>query len=112
MTEEEKEEMELNIEAKYAGRTEKEFLNNITYAECLYILNTKNNYCDEIKDLSLLKLADIISIQQKETDKKDKVIDLMGYDLYHLDSLSYRCNIFNKEQLKQEYYKKVEEDNE
>lgn len=47
LSDEEKNSMELDIEAKYVGRTEKEFLNNITYAECLYILDTKNKYCDD-----------------------------------------------------------------
>lgn len=74
MSEEEKEEMELNIEAKYGGKTEKEFLNNITYAECLYILDVKNNYCDDIKNLSLLKIVDIISKLQKENKQlKEKI---------------------------------------
>ena len=72
MNKKEKEEIELNIEAKYVGRTEKQFLNNITYAECLYILDTKNNYCDEIRDLSLLKLVDIISKLQKENEELEK----------------------------------------
>lgn len=75
MTEEEENEMEINIEAKYAGRTEKEFLNNISYAECLYILDTRNKYCNEIKDLSLLKLVDIISKLQTDIEIKDKVIE-------------------------------------
>ena len=55
LSDEEKNSMELDIEAKYVGRTEKEFLNNITYVECLYILDTENKYCDDIKNLSLLK---------------------------------------------------------
>lgn len=69
MNEEEKEDIELDIEAKYVDRTEKEFLSNITYAECLYILDTKNKYCDDIKNLSLLKIVDIVNEQSKEIEK-------------------------------------------
>ena len=69
LSDEEKNSMELDIEAKYAGRTEKEFLNNITYAECLYILDTKNKYCDDIKNLSLLKIVDIVNEQSKEIEE-------------------------------------------
>ena len=66
MSEEEKEEIELDIEAKYVGKTEKEFLSRVTYAECLYILTLENKYCDEIKKLSVLKLCKIIDKLQKE----------------------------------------------
>ena len=73
LSDEEKNSMELDIEAKYVGRTEKEFLNNITYAECLYILDTKNKYCDDIKNLSLIKIEDIVNEQSKEIEElKDK----------------------------------------
>lgn len=74
LSEEEKNSMELDIETKYVGRTEKEFLNNITYAECLYILDTKNKYCDDIRNLSLLKIVDIVNEQSKEIEElKDKI---------------------------------------
>ena len=69
LSEEEKNSMELDIETKYVGRTEKEFLNNITYAECLYILDTKNKYCDDIRNLSLLKIVDIVNEQSKEIEE-------------------------------------------
>lgn len=69
LSDEEKNSMELDIEAKYVGRTEKEFLNNVTYAECLYILDTKNKYCDDIKNLSLLKIVDIVNEQSKEIEE-------------------------------------------
>ena len=69
LSDEEKNSMELDIEAKYVGRTEKEFLNNITYAECLYILDTKNKYCDDIRNLSLLKIVDIVNEQSKEMEE-------------------------------------------
>ena len=88
LSDEEKDNMELDIEAKYVGRTEKEFLNNITYAECLYILDTKNKYCDDIKNLSLLKIVDIVNEQSKEIEKlkeenKKKSIVIIEYqDLY------------------------------
>lgn len=68
MNEEEKESIELDIEAKYVDRTEKEFLSRVTYAECLYILTPKNKYCDKIKELSVLKLCEIIEKLQKENE--------------------------------------------
>lgn len=66
MNEEEKEDIELDIEAKYVDKTEKEFLSRVTYAECLYILTPKNKYCDKIRELSVLKLCEIIDKLQKE----------------------------------------------
>lgn len=69
MNEEEKEEIELDIEAKYAGKTEKEFLSRVTYAECIYILTPENKYCDEIKELSVLKICEIIKNLQKENEE-------------------------------------------
>lgn len=67
--EKEKEEIELDIEAKYVNETEKEFLNGLTYEECIYILKPENNYCDEIIELSLLKLCEIIENLQKENEE-------------------------------------------
>lgn len=69
MNEEEKEDIELDIEAKYVDRTEKEFLSRVTYAECLYILTPKNKYCDKIRELSVLKLCEIIDKLQKENEE-------------------------------------------
>lgn len=69
MNEEEKEEIELDIEAKYIGKTEKEFLNRVTYAECIYILTPENKYCDKIKELSVLKICEIIKNLQKENEE-------------------------------------------
>lgn len=69
MNEEEKEEIELDIEAKYVGKTEKEFLSRVTYAECIYILTPKNKYCDKIKELSVLKICEIIKNLQKENEE-------------------------------------------
>ena len=69
MNEEEREDIELDIEAKYVDKTEKEFLNRVTYAECLYILTPKNKYCDKIKELSVLKICEIIEKLQKENEK-------------------------------------------
>lgn len=60
MNENEKEEIEADIEAKYVDKTEKEFLSRVTYAECLYILTPANKYCDKIKELSVLKIGEII----------------------------------------------------
>lgn len=45
-----------------------------------------------------------------ELEKKDKIINLMAYDLMHIDSIPYRENIFTKEQLIKQYVNKVEED--
>ena len=69
MNEEEKEEIELDIEAKYVDKTEKEFLSRVTYAECIYILTPKNEYCDKIKELSVLKICEIIKNLQKENEE-------------------------------------------
>lgn len=66
MNEEEKKKIELDIEAKYVGKTEKEFLSRLTYAECLYILTPENEYCDKIKESSLLKICEIIDKLQEE----------------------------------------------
>lgn len=67
--EEEEEDIELDIEAKYVNKTEKEFLSNITYAECIYILTPENKYCDKIRELSVLKLCEIIDRLQKENEE-------------------------------------------
>lgn len=69
MNEEEKKEIELDIEAKYVGKTEKEFLSRLTYAECLYILTPENEYCDEVIKLSVLKICEIIDKLQKENNR-------------------------------------------
>lgn len=69
MNEEGKEDIELDIEAKYVDKTEKEFLSRVTYAECLYILTPKNKYCDKIRELSVLKLCEIIDKLQKENEE-------------------------------------------
>lgn len=69
MNEEEKKEIELDIEAKYVGKTEKEFLSRLTYAECLYILTPENEYCDKIIKLSVLKICEIIEKQQKQIEE-------------------------------------------
>lgn len=87
LSEEEKNSMELDIETKYVGRTEKEFLNNITYAECLYILDTKNKYCDDIRNLSLLKIVDIVNEQSKEIEELKQNIHLK--EVYVLKTNDY-----------------------
>lgn len=69
MNEKEKEDIELDIEAKYVSKTEKEFLSRVTYAECLYILTPENKYCDKIKELSVLKICEIIEKLQKENEE-------------------------------------------
>lgn len=74
MNEEEKEDIELDIEAKYVDKTEKEFLSRVTYAECLYILTPKNKYCDKIRELSVLKLCEIIEKLQKENEELKRLM--------------------------------------
>ena len=69
MNENEKEEIEADIEAKYVDKTEKEFLSRVTYAECLYILTPANKYCDKIKELSVLKICEIIEKLLKENEE-------------------------------------------
>ncbi len=81
MNEEEKEEIELNIEAKYVDKTEKEFLSKVTYAECLYILTPKNKYCDKIKELSMLKLCEIIEKLHKENETLKNKLSLKQFDI-------------------------------
>lgn len=76
MNENEKEEIESNIEAKYVDKTEKEFLNRVTYAECLYILTPTNKCCNKIKELSVLKICEIIEKLQKENEEYSKQLDL------------------------------------
>lgn len=73
MNEEEKETIELDIEAKYVDKTEKEFLSRVTYAECLFILAPENKYCDKVINLSLLKLREIIEKLQKENEQLKKI---------------------------------------
>ena len=72
MNEEEKKEIELDIETKYVGKTEKEFLSRLTYAECLYILTPENEYRDEVIKLSVLKIREIIDKLQKQIEKLKK----------------------------------------
>lgn len=92
MNEEEKEEIELDIEAKYVDKTEKEFLSRVTYAECIYILTPKNKYCDKIKELSVLKLCEIIEKLQKENKELKNDISNM-YDEEVV--ISIMCDEFN-----------------
>lgn len=73
MSEEEKTIIELDIEAKYVDQTEKEFLSRLTYAECVYILTPENEYCDKVINLSLLKLREIIEIQQNRIQELEKI---------------------------------------
>ena len=102
LSDEEKNSMELDIEAKYVGRTEKEFLNNITYAECLYILDTKNKYCDDIKNLSLLKIVDIVNEQSKEIEEYKKQLDLDYVDKHFVPIERYNQLEKEIEELKEE----------
>lgn len=87
MNEEEKEEIELDIEAKYVDKTEKEFLSRVTYAECIYILTPENKYCDKIKELSVLKICEIIKNLQKENEElknkiMEKELEIIGKEEY------------------------------
>lgn len=78
MNEEEKKKIELDIEAKYVGKTEKEFLSRLTYAECLYILTPENEYRDEVIKLSVLKIREIIEKLQKENEKLNIRLQTIG----------------------------------
>ena len=89
MNEEEKEDIELDIEAKYADKTEKEFLSRVTYAECLYILTPENKYCDKIRELSLLKLCEIIDRLQKENEELKEYIAITP-NLDEMTATKYR----------------------
>ena len=112
MNEEEKEEIELDIEAKYVDKTEKEFLSRVTYAECIYILTPENKYCDKIKELSVLKICEIIKNLQKENEKlKAKLLDtLEGQKVIKEETPQYiKENYISKEKIedkirKLEYY--------
>lgn len=84
MNDEEKKKIELDIEAKYVGKTEKEFLSRLTYAECLYILTPENEYCDKIKELSLLKICEIIDKLKNEM-QKDKMEQFDDYVIYLIE---------------------------
>lgn len=106
LSDEEKNSMELDIEAKYVGRTEKEFLNNVTYDECLYILDTKNKYCDDIKNLSLLKIVDIVNEQSKEIEEYKKQLDLDYVDNHFVPIERYNQLEKEIEELKNEVMEK------
>lgn len=60
---------------------EKEFLSRVTYAECLYILKPENKYCDKIRELSVLKLCEIIEKLQKENELAKEQVE---YDKTHI----------------------------
>lgn len=98
MNEEEKEDIELDIEAKYVDKTEKEFLSNITYAECLYILTPENKYCDKIRELSVLKLCEIIEKLQKENELAKEQVE---YDKTHIYTpQTIELNFISKSKIK------------
>lgn len=59
---------------------------------------------------SMAENDEAIQIILSELEKKDKIIDLMAYDLMHIGLIPYRVNIFTKEQLIEQYANKVEED--
>lgn len=86
MNEEEKEDIELDIEAKYVDKTEKEFLSRVTYAECLYILTPKNKYCDKIRELSVLKLCEIIEKLQNYVKENYIPIQKIKDKIEYLDN--------------------------
>ena len=107
LSDEEKNSMELDIEAKYVGRTEKEFLNNITYVECLYILDTKNKYCDDIKNLSLLKIVDIVNEQSKEIEELKEKNEFLNWYFEN-----QKENFIHKDKIKEMLEIKEDIDNE
>lgn len=121
MNEEEKEKIELDIEAKYVGKTEKEFLSRVTYAECLYILTPENKYCDKIRKLSVLKICEIIEKLQKENNRLKTIRYTTAFgtesihlipesDLVEINTNRYMIEIENGRfvDLKQVYQENVE----
>ena len=118
MNEEEKEEIELDIEAKYVDKTEKEFLSRVTYAECIYILTPENKYCDKIKELSVLKICEIIKNLQKENEELNKENEHLHREINRIIKLKienekivdtqfiYKQKIEDKIEELNQYYKK------
>lgn len=95
MNGEEKKKIELDIEAKYVDKTEKEFLSRLTYAECLYILTPENEYCDEVIKLSVLKIREIIEKLQKENEQLHKFI-LEGITIENSPFQNYQLDILRE----------------
>ena len=94
MNDEEKKKIELDIEAKYVGKTEKEFLSRLTYAECLYILTPENKYRDEVIKLSVLKIREIIDKLQKQIEKlKEKLYEILDKQKINELSKKYKAKI-------------------
>lgn len=115
MNEEEKEEIELDIEAKYVDKTEKEFLSRVTYAECIYILTPENKYCDKIKELSVLKICEIIKNLQKENEELKRLMaHKNGYTKLLEEDLFENCENFviSKDKIKEQIkkYAKLSDD--
>lgn len=105
INEEEKEEIELDIEAKYVDKTEKEFLSRVTYAECIYILTPENKYCDKIKELSVLKICEIIKNLQKENEELKRLMAYKnGYTKLLEEDLFENCENFviSKDKIKEQ----------
>lgn len=99
MNENEKEDIELDIEAKYVDKTEKEFLSRVTYAECLYILTPKNKYCDKIRELSVLKLCEIIEKLQKENEQLKEINEELSENKL-LQDIEIKKNFIPKQTIK------------
>ena len=96
------ERLEESIENKYMQDDKGKNKMKLTAEESFYILKRRdfNSYVEEKAIQTVLE----------ELDKKDKIINLMAYDLMHIDLIPYRINIFTKEQLIEQYANKVEED--
>lgn len=99
MNEEEKEDIELDIEAKYVGKTKKEFLSRVTYAECLYILTPENKYCNKIKELSVLKMREIIEKLQKENEELKEINEQLSENKL-LQDIEIKKNFIPKQKIK------------
>lgn len=103
MNDKEKEEFELGIEAKYVDKTEKEFLSRVTFTECIYILTPKNKYGDKIRELSVLKICEIMGKLQKENEEwqrayqeeKDRQFDLIKENEELKNKLKEKDKIIN-----------------
>lgn len=100
MKEEEEEDIELDIEAKYVNKTEKEFLSNITYAECIYILTPENKYCDKIRELSVLKLCEIIDRLQKEKKELELYNNSITSQLEQMTTEKFKNGWFHQSEFK------------
>lgn len=102
---------ELKNRIKELEKENTELENELSKLQCDYRQLYKEN--DTLKT-TINKQSKDISEQLQELDKKDKVIDLMAEYLCGIDvmnELGRDSWNWNKEQMKEYFYKKVEEEN-